>query len=262
MFDRKLLPALAAGLVLWVGTASAFSDTGQVNAEVDRGDPRIVGWASAVAGHDRGPMDYRDPGLGDAGYGSPADILGASGTPFSLGDGGWITVEMSTAIVDGAGIDFVVFENAFEYGGDVFGELVFVEVSSNGVDFARLPAINRITEAKGSYDAIDPSLVYNLAGQYAGGTGLDLADLVRSGHPLVQNGDLDLGNVRYVRLVDVIGDYAGAATTDHFGHAVSDPFPTAFHSGGADVTGVAVINGIGAVTTSQDSWGRLKALHQ
>jgi hypothetical protein len=245
---------VAALLVSIAGTSSALAQT---NAEVLRTNPQISGWATSVVDWQVGPMDYADPGLGLASFGVPADVLGDAGSPFSLGDGGWITLSFDGFIADGLDEDFVVFENAFEFEGQVFAELAFVEVSTDGVVFARMPAISRIDRVLGAWDGIAPDEVYNLAGNHVGGTAFDLADL--AGHPLATSGQVDLSQINFVRVVDVVGDYAGAATSDSAGNPVSDPYPTAFASGGFDLTGVAIMNPAGAVPTVPGSVGALKS---
>lgn len=239
--------------------SSALPDLGQTNAEVLRSNPQISAWASSVVDWWVGPMDYTDPGLGDAAFGLPSDVLGDSGSPFSLGDGGFVTLGFDSPVTDGPDEDFVVFENAFAYQGIVFAELAFVEVSSDGVVFARMPAISRVDRTLGAWDGIDPAEVYNLAGNFVGGTAFDLADL--AGDPLVLAGLVDTGFIQYIRIVDVVGDYAGVATVDSNGNPVADPYPTAFASGGFDLTGVAVMNPPGAVETSGRSFSAIKALY-
>src|SRR4029079_17716055 len=51
-----------------------------------------------------------------------------------------VTVGFDFPITNGPGTDFVAWENGFVSGGNVFGELGFVEVSTNGIDFARFPS--------------------------------------------------------------------------------------------------------------------------
>lgn len=60
----------------------------------------------------------------------------------SLGDGGEIVLTFDVAIVDGPGVDFVVFENPFEPGGDassVVAEPAEVAVSDDGVTWTAFP---------------------------------------------------------------------------------------------------------------------------
>jgi hypothetical protein len=190
-------------------------------------------------------------------------VLGPSGTPCSLGDGGSITLVFDQAITNGPGSDFVVFENGFAYSGGVFAEMGFVEVSSDGVTFARLPALCRKATATGSFDVVLPADYYNIAGNFVGGTGIDLEDLVTAGDPLVTGGQVDIAHISYVRLVDVVGDIIGpGATLDFLGRPVSDPYPTAFASSGMDLSGVGVINQAMPTPAASKSWGAVKALYR
>jgi hypothetical protein len=203
----------------------------------------MVAWATTVEVFSPGYLDASAPGLGHADFGLPAFALGAATTdPYdvvSLGDGGSITLLFDASIVDGVGHDFAVFENGFYTVGGLYAEFAFVEVSSNGVDFARLPAETLNPGSVGGLDPVDPTDYHNLAGRHplAVGTGFDLADLALD--PLVTSGLLDLDDVRFVRLIDVIGD---GSTTDAFGAALNDPYPTAFSAGGFDLEAVGVIH--------------------
>jgi hypothetical protein len=258
MFIRFISVALATVFLISAPAAFALSDSGQTNAEVLRSNLQISGWSSSVVDWQVGPMDYADPSLGDAAFGVPTDVLGEFGTPFSLGDGGEITLGFDGHIADGPGEDFVVFENAFEYGGFVFAELAFVEVSTDGLNFARMPAISRVDRVLGAFDGILPDEAYNLAGNHVGGTAFDLADLVAD--PMVAAGTVDLSMIRFVKIVDVVGDYLNGPTVDSNGFPVSDPYPTAFASGGFDLTGVAIMNPPGAVPAVPRSFGAVKSL--
>ena len=244
-------------LLVGAAGAFAFNDIGQTNLSFDRSDPSIVAWATTVLDVERGPEDHAVIGSALASYGNPQDVLGASGTACSLGDGGQLTLGFDVPLADGPGADFVVFENAFEFGGLVFMELGFVEVSSNGVDFARLPAICRRTTPMGAFDGALAADFYNLAGNFATGTGFDLSDLVLAAHPLVLSGAVVLSNVTAVRIVDVVGD---GSTLDALGQPVYDPYPTAFASGGMDLTGVGVRNTGNVVRAQAASFGRVKSL--
>ncbi len=251
------ITALTLFLLVPVLAAAQFADTGQVNTAYDRGDALIGVWASEVIDYEVGYQDHALLELGYVDFGSPSDVLGSAGTPFSLGDGGWITLSFNNAVRNGPGDDLVVFENGFAYNG-VFMELGFVEVSSDGVNFARLPALCRRTTQPGTWDSSDPASFYNLAGNLVGGTGFDLQDLVTAGDPLVADGTVNLNLIAYVRIVDVIGDIVGG-TVDYLGRPVADPYPTASGSGGMDLTGVAILN-IGTVPVEVAGWGDVKAL--
>ena len=257
----RTMITLIIALFLCQQAVAQFSDSGQVNSDYDRSDGGFVSWASLVISLDRGYQDYRQPELGLASLGSPGDCLGSAGTAVSLGDGGTITLGFDVEITNGAGGGFVVFENGFEWNG-VFMELGFVEVSSNGVDFSRLPALCRRTTQPGPWDRSDPDLFYNLAGNFVGGTGFDLQDLIIADDPNVAGGVVDPDHIIFVRIVDVIGDVAdGGATQDYLGRAAADPYPTAGESCGMDLTGVAVIN-TGVVAVEETTWGAVKSLYR
>ncbi len=113
-------------------------------------------------------------------------------------------------IFDGPGPDFAVFENGFNFGGptSLLAELAYVEVSSDGTDFARFASISTNTAAtqiSGAFQGYDMTNVFNLAGKHASnwGTPFDLSQLASD--PLVTAGLLDLSAIRLVRLVDVVG---------------------------------------------------------
>lgn len=231
----------ALGLSLAIGVAGPalagpYADVGY--------DPILmVAWASEVDELVRGPMDIANPGLGDASFGLEANVVGPStGSSFdvvSLGDGGSITLFFDTGISDGTGDDFAVFENAFFSVGGLFGEFAFVEVSSNGVDFARFEAHSLQTAPVPGGGVVDPTDYGNFAGDQAQplGTGFDLGELAAD--PLVIGGDVDLADVSYVRLIDVIGD---GTTLDAAGLPIYDPYPTPFWIGGFDLEAVGVIH--------------------
>lgn len=260
---RNLLTTLLLLAIAATPAFAVFTDSGQVNNQYDRTDPALAAWASGVAGYQAGPMDYKDPGAGTADYGFPTDVLGDAGSIFSLGDGGWITLTFPAPIIDGPGDDLVVFENGFEYNGGVFMELGFVEVSSDGETFARMPALCRHDVQPGPWDVSPAGDFYNLAGNFVGGTGFDLADLAACGDSDVLSGAVDLQNITHVRIVDVIGDIAdGGATRDFLGRAVADPYPTASASCGMDLTGVAVINAGDPVAGEMKTWGGVKELYR
>lgn len=148
----------------------------------------------------------------------------------TLGISGELVLELGNAAVDGPGADLLVCENPFLVGltGSVFAETCFVEASSDGVHFARFPV--RYSGPPGPFApfaGVGLGWYAGLAGVHpvragtdsgidaldivaGGGDAFDLADL--AGHALVQSGDLDLGGVRWVRLVDID---SGNAFDDH-----------------------------------------------
>lgn len=235
-----LLRSLLASLLLCSSAASAawaadFAKPGHPIASA-------VLWADELVSLVRGPLDAANPGLGLATGGSGTNALGpATGIAtdtVSLGDGGSITVAFALPLHDGDGDDFAVFENGFLSVDGLFGEVGFVEVSSNGVDFARFEAATLNTVAVPAFGTIEPTHYAGLAGDQPGGlgTGFDLAEL--ASHPLVTGGQLDLAAVRYVRIIDAIGD---GSATDAAANPIYDPYATPFAEGGFDLDGVAAL---------------------
>ena len=116
-----------------------------------------------------------------------------------------------------SGYDFVVFENAFlstytgggAIAGEMFAELGYVEVSSDGVNFARFPSVSLTAGLVGAYGTIEVSDIFNLVGKHpnAGGictgTPFDLSEI--TGDANVVSGIVDINNISYVRIVDIPG---------------------------------------------------------
>ncbi len=202
----------------------------------------FIAWATGVDVV-RGPQNITNPDGGNASYGTPDAALGApQGTSYgvvSLGDGGSATLTFDHAITNGEGYDFAVFENGFN---DTFLELGFVEVSSNGEDFFRFDAISLTpTDTQiGGFGSVDTTNLYNFAGKYRQGygTGFDLEELAGTD-------GLDINNVGWVRIIDVVGNIDPAyATYDSLGNIVNDPWATPFASSGFDLDAVGVINAV------------------
>ena len=168
---------------------------------------------------------------------------------------------------DVKGYDFVVFENAFvslysTHGGSVSGQMLaefgYVEVSSNGEDFARFPAVSLTSGPVGPYGTIEISNVYNLAGKHPNangictGTPFDLQEIADD--PNVISGVVDINNIRYVRIVDIpgSGDFVDEAIVHidpntqpqwncyESNHPIYDAWVT-FGSGGLDLEAVGVL---------------------
>ncbi|MHC4582419.1 MAG: DUF4465 domain-containing protein, partial [Planctomycetota bacterium] len=211
---------------------SGYVDPNNGWAHADPQDPNAVmnpifrGWATEVVSYEPAPgLDgqWTDPSmaLGPA-TGSNMDIVSLghlNAEQISQGAApGRITLSFAEPIRQGAGYEFVVFENGFvsnintqagSLAGQMFAELAYVEVSSNGVDFVRLPSVSLTEDLVGRYGTIEISNVYNLAGKHpnAGGictgTPFDLKEI--TGDPDVVSGLVDINDVRYVRIVDVPG---------------------------------------------------------
>ncbi len=190
-------------------------------------DARIVAWA-------KGSLQPQYGTDVDEVWKTPAKALGPATTDVydivCLGNGGNITVFFPHPIMNRDGADFAVFENSF---GHTFLELAFVEVSSDGVNFIRFPAFSDTPSAVGPFGTVDPTNVHGLAGKYqvGHGTPFDLSDLPDS--PL-----LDKRSIRFVRIVDIIGD---GSVKDSRGRSIYDPTPVV-GSGGFDLEAVGVIH--------------------
>ena len=220
----------------------------------------IVGWATGVEDYSPGTnvdAAWQDTseGLGAA-EGSTHDIV-------CLGRGGSITLTFEHPIVNGEGDDFAVFENSFS---DTFLELAWVEVSSDGVHFVRFPNYSYLTQPVGGFGNLNTSDIYGFAGKYRRGYGtpFDLSELQEAYEAVLNDstvfaddyGDalkavfdsnnIDLNDIRYVRLVDVVGDgnQSSALRVPNYeqaGYPVFDPYPTS-GSAGFDLDAVAVLN--------------------
>ena len=212
------------------------------------------------------PGSFQDPAFSDPtlALGGPRGGGTSQGSldVYNLGVGGSITLGFDDGaqqhgIFDGPGPDFTVFENPFYAGGNThasFAELMFVSVSTNGVDFARFPVVSNTPAPVSAFGTIDPANVSGFAGvtpvlanvdtntvdpfdaSVSGGDSFDLSAL--SSDPLVTSGKVNLSAIRYVRLDDVVGD---GSLTDENGHPIYDP--TGPGTNGADLDAIAVING-------------------
>jgi hypothetical protein len=190
--------------------------------------------------------------VGSSQYNNPDNILGPMDTSLAVGSpqGGNITVGFDVIITNGAGSDFVVWENGFwtSYGGHegVYAELGFVDVSTDGDYWATFPS--QYLETMQPYPNIDPTYVYNLAGNYVAyygdsalweGTPFDLDDILDTTEVL--NRLVDPNDINYVRLRDIIGAGAGGSEYDSLGNLIYDG--NGF-GGGADWNAVGVINAV------------------
>lgn len=233
-----------AFLLAALGTAGAASAGSFTDVGIAADDARFVGWATGFENLTRGPINAANPALGTAGFGVGASALGAPGGVFdvvTLGDGGSITLTFDRPIVDGPGADFAVFENGFANGATLFAELAFVEVSTNGTDFARFASISDTPVATqvGAFGTLDPTNLSNLAGKHAlgTGTGFDLSTLTNV------PASLDRNAIRYVRVIDVVGSIDPLlGSKDSRGVMINDPFATPFDTGGFDLDAIGAIN--------------------
>lgn len=307
MFSRhvhKLRLSILSCLLMLFGSLGSDVRAGPYSNGLTDGiafdDPAILGWATGCTG--------QRPAY--ATFGTWTDALGPApaltNDVVSLGDGGHALLTFDITISNGPGPDLAIFENTFLAGGptSAFTELSFVEVSSDGVNFARFPshsltvrqepaigdvnndnyvggidltaiitnwglqdatreqgdlngdgtvAGNDYTEVinywgtysnpVGTFAPLDPTNVHNLAGKHVNnqgiwlGTPFDLTDL--SQDQLVQSGSVDLSNINYVKIIDVVGN---GSTFDSQANPIYDPYPTGFAAGGFDLDAVAVLN--------------------
>ncbi|GHC46699.1 hypothetical protein GCM10007100_10440 [Roseibacillus persicicus] len=203
------------------------------------GDERIVSWATMVESF------HPDESVSEAWLDSEQALGPAEGNSFgvcSLGPGGTLTVSFGQVIPNRLGPELAVFENSFS---DLFLELSFVEVSSDGVNFVRFPNRSLTPSAVGSFGAIDTTDITGFAGKYRQGFGtpFDFSDLPDS--PL-----LDADGIRFVRLVDVVG----GQSTDSSGAVVYDPYPTS-GSAGFDCDGIALLAPV-QVPIAESQWSQ------
>ncbi len=187
----------------------------------------FVNWAN-------GHSSYLPGADVDATWRTPAKAYGkATGIASDivcLGNGGSLTMYFPLPIADGAGADFALFENAFS---DTFLELAFVEVSSNGVHFFRFPTTSLTPSAVGPFGAVEAEEIDGFAGKYRAGFGTPFDLAVLPAHAL-----LDRQNIRYVRIIDIIGD---GSAKDQAGRSIYDPTPTV-GSGGFDLEAIGVLH--------------------
>ena len=186
----------------------------------------------------RGWQNITDKKLGLATIGKIEDGLGSPDSRvISLGDSGVITLTFPHRIQNGVGPDFAVFENSFN---STYLELAFVEVSSDGIRFIRFPSTSLTpTVLQLGNDAImEAAKIDNLAGKYKAGFGTPF-DL----ELLKDSSNLDLQNIKFVRLIDAVGSINPIyGTRDSKGNLINDPFPTPYPSAGFDLDAVGVIN--------------------
>jgi len=221
---KKSIFILVAVVSSIVSYAQFDGDGGTVGSKaISKNDASIVAWSNGLELNRKSNVTY----------GMYYDAVGVPDSTnlvcVSLGNGGSVVATFDRPIINGEGYDFVVFENAFD---STFMELAFVEVSSDGINYFRFPSISTATEEKATQTT---SHYYNLAGRYSFkyGVGFDLAELE-------DNSLLDKNNIRFVRLVDVIG----GTDTDSQGNIIYEYNENVYlYASGFDLSGIGVING-------------------
>ncbi|MEM1109170.1 MAG: PEP-CTERM sorting domain-containing protein [Planctomycetota bacterium] len=193
--------------------AGPFSGPNETDHAIDPAivfdDERFVEWADAIDASRTAFAPRGSTSISTTGFNSLGDL---DASEIANGDSpGFLTVTFPTGIRNGEGADFAVFENGFGFGGanGLFAELAYVEVSSNGTDFARFDSISTNTAPLGGsnpFAGYDTTNIFNLAGKHAEGFGtpFDLDELIDNN--LVTANLLDLENIQYVRLVDIPGN--------------------------------------------------------
>jgi hypothetical protein len=205
----------------------------------------FIEWA-AMCNITRGYVNISDtafedpayPGTNKASFGDSSASFGiADNNTLSLGDGGSAVVSFNHPIVNGVGFDFAIFENSFD---DMFLELAYVEVSSDGTHFVRFPSVSltQTTTQILGFGTLEAIKIHNLAGKYKVfyGTPFDLSELQDST-------GINLNHITHIRIVDVIGSINETYIDyDSQGHIINDPFPTPFWTSGFDLDAVGVIH--------------------
>ncbi len=225
---KKIILLVSMLIVSNVGFGQFDGGVGTVGCQaISISNPNIVSWAKGVE------VKRGFQGTSSTNYASYGKHYMAQGRPdstttsaISLGRNGEAIITFDRPIINGQGYDFAVFENGFTPN---FLELAFVEVSSDGVNYFRFPAIsNSVSE-----ENIDPTLINNLAGKYelGNGTPFNLDDID-------DDANLDKFNIRFVKLIDV----DSGVDTDSQGNIIYDA-SSGGPSTGFDLTGVCVLNG-------------------
>lgn len=201
--------------------------------------PSIVAWATGYQNYVIGSnvdATWQTPqrGLGQAGN-SDGNNAGFTYDIVSLGNGGSLTLTFAQPITNGAGADFVVFENGFS---DNFLELAFVEVSSDGINYTRYPNFSFTASPVSAYGTVDPTNISGYASKYKGGFGTPFDLDVLANTP-----GLDINAITHVKLVDIVGGTVYDSYPAQFGgpNVIYDPTPTT-GSGGLDLDAVGVIH--------------------
>lgn len=192
-------------------TSGDGGDAGDESAFV--GQPFAASVVSFTAGEGAGHGSEGFPGVVLGPPKGRGTAAGNSDDVLSLGRGGVIVLELGVDVMDGDGVDLLVFENPFRSLVGDFTEPGAVSVSLDGEQWATFPCDPAAASPNGcagyepvlpADDATDP--------QEVGGDRFDLADV-------------GLTRARFVRIVDVAAQLVGDDGT-----------------GGFDLDAVAVVN--------------------
>jgi len=234
-----------AGIYGYIGADLRHAAPDDADAAIN---PIFRGWATGVKDYLPsddiwfGPGVWDDPNkaLGPA-TGNVGDIVSLGDLDeFEIADGcqpGQVTLVFGDPCLPNdpnhirnvAGFDFAVFENGLIcidtdpfYGvvqGQIFAELAFVEVSSDGINFARFPGVSLTSTNIAPGGTVDSNNILNFAGKHPNGygwcigTAFDLDEL--TDEPNVISGVVDINDIVYVRIVDIpgSGDFADKANS-------------------------------------------------
>lgn len=162
-------------LMLCISTADPWAD----------GSPDVIYGEGAGFGQDYYPENILGPPDPEATTTFPSC---SESELLTLGTDGRVVLEfIDNIVLDGAGPDFSVFENVFQFGTVYFRECAFVEVSQNGFNWVMFPW--------------DPETLEGLAGVWPT-TGDDPTNPAVSGGDQFDLTDVGLSWIKYVRLTD------------------------------------------------------------
>ena len=193
--------------------------------------------------------------------GAPADftLSGTTKHLLALGHGASITLTFGRQVPHGPGWDFAVFNNAFQSmspdladraGGTnyvyfnsgtnrvpvargdnfVWCKTAFVDVSSDATNWARFPATYLNTDVlfqasvpddPDHWLSQDMTMIDGLAGKFILQYGTPFSLSALTNDPNVVSNLVNLNNIRYIRLTDVIGD---GSTADQYGNPIYSPY--------------------------------------
>jgi hypothetical protein len=205
----------AASAVLADGAAGndVFADAASADVDADAGATLAASrFVTGVVSFEPGPCagfgESSMPGVvegpphGDGTTGGGTDVV-------SLGNGGTIVVSFApSAIVDGPGPDFIVFENPFWVNGnpnDIFAEPGEVSVSDDGVTWHTFPCSPTVDPESPHGTGVAPPY-----GECAGwhpvlsnpSNGISPIDPAVAGGDAFDLSELGVAHARYVRIVD------------------------------------------------------------
>ncbi|HUJ72659.1 MAG TPA: hypothetical protein VLZ30_10460, partial [Verrucomicrobiae bacterium] len=177
----------------------------------------------------------------------------------ALGHGSSITLTFGGSIPNHSGWNFAVFNNAFldnssalaSRGGGtnyvyynsgtnlvpvvrgfnfVWTKPAFVDASSDATNWARFPVTylntdvlfqSSVPDATNHWLSQDATMMDGLAGKIISQYGTPFSLSVLTNDPKVLSGSVNLNNIRYIRLTDVIGD---GSTKDQYGNPIYSPY--------------------------------------